>query len=235
MTCPLEADTGKCKVLLTEAAFICFTSAEEEIPNSPPDEPANPPTDKRQDEAIKEMPTELPKEEGDNPQEEGDKPNDDPEGGALGSPDRMDTRNDTAINEEGSTMKDNQSDEDLETVDSTDSEADAVEKHRKAVMSDDDLDLSSDSDLEDGDAHVRDQLLIVNEKLDKDKRRGSGCEDTMTNDVTLAAEKPATVALQTSDHCWGKGRPAPSLATRLTPLIMRHTWPSWKSWQMSGW
>ena len=77
----------------------------------------------------------------------------------------------------GSTTEDSESDDDLVTVPDVDSEAEAMENDHKVVMSDEELIVSSDSDSEDGNALMRDQLLIVHEKLDKDKRHGSGRGD----------------------------------------------------------
>ena len=220
-TCPLEADAGECKVLLMEATFIRFTSTEEEVPNvpnGPADELADHPTDERQDEAVElanekqdevadETPIVPPTEEGDNPDDKGDKPNDDLEGGAPSSPERMDTRDDTTTNEEGNASDDSDSDNDLETVTDASSEADTVEEHCKAVLLGEEMIMLSDSDSEDGDSRIRDQLLITNKKLDRSAQHGSRCGGVSDNHDT----RHDSGCRETSDGSTVNVRPLPYL------------------------
>ena len=198
-TCPLEADVGECKVLLTEATFIRYASTEEGVPNEQLDEPAAPLTDEKQDEAVEPpdnrpdeaakvtptvpVPEEVdnpvdeeakPADSGDKPDGEGDKSDDNPEGGVPGSPVRMEIQDDAATHGVGSAVEDSDSDDDLVMVPDADSEEEAIERHRTVVLSGEEMLMSSDSDSEDGDALTRDQLLIVNEKLEKSEQRGSG-------------------------------------------------------------
>ena len=110
---------------------------------------------------------------GDNPNE-GDKPNDNPDGRALSSPERMYVPDNDADHGVGSAMEDSDSNNDMITVAGGDSKDDAIEKHRKAVLSGEEMAVSSDSDSEDRNAMTRDQLLIVTNKLDKSDRWGKG-------------------------------------------------------------
>ena len=175
MTCPLEANAGECKVLLTESAFIHFGSEESKTPSGPTDELANPPTDELHDDATDETPEIL-------LDETADQPNDDLMDVPLNSPDRMDTHDDKAADSVGSIVGDSQSD--AETIDNADSEVEGVENHCKQFLSKHELSMLSSSDSEDGNARVRDQLLIMKEKLDKDKRQDSGCGETSDGSTT---------------------------------------------------